>query len=922
MCAESHLYNTVPSEFFDMADPKTRPHLLLVDGSAYLHRSYHVHTSLTDHKGRPTGAIFGVINTLQKQLRLTSPDYVAIVMDAPGKNFRHDLYPEYKANRKPMEEDLRSQIEPLHQIIEAQGLPLVVVPDVEADDVIGTLAHQGEADGMDVIVLSGDKDMAQLVTDHVTLLDIDRPPMNAARVMEKFEVRPDQFIDFLTLAGDAVDNIPGVPKVGYKTAAKWLRQYDSLANLVENVDEIKGKAGENLRDSLDRLPLYRELVTIRLDVELDWTLRDLVRGPQDCSRLGELYEEYALRSFLRELRTSNEVDPGNPDLLSRGNGKKNYATVLDLEELDQWLARAHKAGTFAVDTETTGLDPNHAGLVGVSLATAPGEAAYIPVGHVAPDSPPQLAWEQVRQRLQPLLTDPKLVKVGHNLQYDLTILRRHGVEIGSPFHDSMLESYVHHSTASRHNLDDLSRVYLGEETIRYKEVAGTGKKQVSFDMVPISLASPYAAEDADMTLRLHHHLWPRLQEIPSLQKIYEEMEMPLSEVLADMERTGVAINAAALREQSGELREELEALKKEIAEECGQELNLNSVPDLQRVLFEERGLKPLRKTPKGAPSTAEDVLEILAEQDVLPRMILNYRQSTKLLSTYVGKLPEMINPETGRLHASFHQAVTATGRLSSSNPNLQNIPIRTEQGRRVRQAFVARPGDVLIAADYSQIELRIMAHISRDPTLCRAFEEGGDVHRATAAEVFGIAPGEVTEDQRRTAKAINFGLMYGMSGFGLARQLRIARDKAETYVTTYFDRYPEVLGYMEQMREQARKRGFVETVFGRRLYIEGIDSRNYNQRQYAERTAINAPMQGTAADIIKLAMIDVHRWLKERHSDCFLLMQVHDELVLEVPREKVEEITEGVRERMIGVAGLDVPMMVDARHGDNWEQAH
>ena len=905
-----------------MADPQTRPDLLLVDGSAYLHRSYHVHTNLTDRQGRPTGAIFGAVNTLQRQLRLTAPDYVAVVMDAPGKNFRHDLYPEYKANRKPMEEDLRSQIGPLHQIIEAQGLPLLVVPGVEADDVIGTLARQGEADGMEVAVLSSDKDMAQLVTDHVTLLDIDRPPMDAARVMEKFEVRPDQFIDFLTLAGDAVDNVPGVPGVGPKTAAKWLRQHDSLNELVEHADAIGGKSGESLRDTLDKLPLYRELVTIRLDVELDRSVRDLVRGPQDRSRLEALYEEYALRSFLRELRASDEVDADNPNLLSQGREGKDYATVLDLEELDRWLARARKAGTFAVDTETTGLDPNHAGLVGVSLATASGQAAYLPVGHVAPDSPPQLAWEQVRQRLRPLLTDPKLVKVGHNLQYDLTVLRRHGIEVSGPFHDSMLESYVHNSTASRHNLDDLSRVYLDEETIRYKEVAGTGKKQVSFDMVPISRASPYAAEDADMTLRLHQYLWPKLQEIPALRKIYEEMEMPLSGVLADMERAGVAINAAALQEQSEELREELEALKQDIARECGHELNLNSVPDLQRVLFEERGLKPLRKTPKGAPSTAEDVLEELAEQDVLPRMILNYRQSTKLLSTYVGKLPEMINPETGRLHASFHQAVTATGRLSSSDPNLQNIPIRTEQGRRVRQAFVARPDGVLIAADYSQIELRIMAHISGDPALCRAFEEGGDVHRATAAEVFGIAPAEVTEDQRRTAKAINFGLMYGMSGFGLARQLRIARDKAETYVTTYFARYPEVLAYMEQMREQARKRGFVETVFGRRLYIEGISSKNYNQRQYAERTAINAPMQGTAADIIKLAMIEIHRWLKERHPDCALIMQVHDELVLEAPRGKVEEVTEGVRERMVGVAGLDVPMVVDARHGENWEQAH
>ena len=905
-----------------MTESQSRPNLLLVDGSAYLHRAYHVHTSLTDYQGRPTGAIFGVLNTLKKQMRLTDPDYVAIVMDAPGKTFRHDLYPEYKANRKPMEEDLRVQIEPLHQIIEALGLPLLSVPEVEADDVIGTLAYRGEAEGMEVVVLSGDKDMAQLVTDHVTLLDIDRPPMDAARVMEKFEVRPDQFIDFLTLAGDSVDNIPGVPKVGFKIAAKWLHQYDSLENLVAHVDEIGGKSGENLRDNLDRLPLYRELVTIRLDVELDRSPRDLVRRPPDRPRLEALYEAYELRSFLRELRVHDELDANRPERLPPGKSGEGYATVLGLEELDQWLARAREAKTFALDTETTRLDPNSAGLVGISLAVAPGQAAYIPVGHAGLEAPPQIPWEQVRERLHPLLTDPGLAKVGHHLQYDLTVLRRHGIEVSGPFHDSMLESYVHHSTASRHNLDDLSRFYLDKETLTYKEVAGTGRKQVSFDQVPVSRAAPYAAEDADMTLRLHQHLWPKLQEVPHLLKIYEEMEMPLSGVLADMRRVGVAIDTAVLRVQSEELREELEALKKDIAEECGQDLNLNSVPDLQRVLFEERGLKPLRKTPKGAPSTAEDVLETLAEQDALPRMILNYRQTTKLLSTYVGKLPEMVDPQTGRLHASFHQAVTATGRLSSSDPNLQNIPIRTEQGRRVRQAFVARPGGVLIAADYSQIELRIMAHISGDPTLCRAFEEGGDVHRATAAEVFDIERDAVTEDQRRTAKAINFGLIYGMSGFGLARQLRIARDKAETYVETYFARYPKVLDYMEQMRGQAREHGFVETVFGRRLYVDGISARNYNQRLYAERTAINAPVQGTAADIIKLAMIKIYRWLKEQHPDCAILMQVHDELVLEVPREKAEEIIDGVRSRMEGVVELEVPMVVDARSGDNWDQAH
>ena len=905
-----------------MVDSLSRSCLLLVDGSAYLHRAYHVHTSLTDHRGRPTGAIFGVVNTLKKQMRLTSPDYVAVVMDAPGKNFRHSLYPKYKANRKPMEPDLQAQVEPLHRIIKALGLPLLVVPGVEADDVIGTLARQGEADGMEVTVLSGDKDMAQLVTGRVTLQDIDRWPMDADRIMEKFGVRPDQFIDYLTLAGDVVDNIPGVPGVGKKIAAKWLRQYGSLDKLVEEAGAIKGKSGDSLRNTLDRLPLYRELATIRLDVELDQAPRDLVCRPSDLSSLVALYEDCEFRSFLRELRAHEEVHAESLNVLTPGQSKRDYATVLTLEELDWWLARVRAAGIFALGTETASLSPRGAALVGISLATEPGQAAYIPVGHMGPDSPPQLGREQVLERLQPLFGDRQLVKVGHHLRHDLEILRRHGAVVSGPFHDSMLESYVQHSTASRHNLDDLSRVYLNEEITSYKAVVGADRERIPFDQAPIAKASRYAAEAADMTLRLHQHLWPKLQEAPALRKIYEEMEMPLSEVLADLECTGVALDADALRKQAGELQSGLEDLRAEIMRECGEDLNLNSVPDLQRVLFEKRGLKPLRKTPKGAPSTAEDVLEKLAEQDVLARMILEYRRRTRLLSTYVGRLLERQSPETGRLHASFYQAVTATGRLSSSDPNLQNIPVRTGHGRRIRQAFVARPGGVLVAADYSQIELRIMAHISEDAALCRAFEEGGDVHRSTAAEVFGLARDEVTKEQRRTAKSINFGLMYGMSGYGLSRQLQIARDQAEIYVTTYFERYPEVLRYMDRMRRQARERGYVETVFGRRLHVEGISSKNHRRRQYAERTAINAPMQGTAADIIKFAMIDIHRWLKEEHSDCALVMQVHDELVLEVPRGKAGEMTDGVRKRMESVVELAVPIVVDARYGDNWEQAH
>ena len=905
-----------------MPDPQPRPKLLLVDGSAYLHRSYHVHGSLSDHRGRPTGAIFGVVNTLQKQLRLTRPDYAAVIMDAPGKNFRHDLYPQYKANRKPMEPDLRAQIEPLHQIIEALGLPLLAVPEVEADDVIGTLAHRGHADGLDVLILSGDKDMAQLVNEHVTLIDIDRDDMDAAMVREKFEVRPDQFIDYQTLAGDSVDNIPGVEKVGPKTAARWLQEYGTLENLIENADSIKGKAGESLRASLDDLPLYRKLVTIRIDLELDQSPRDLAPRPPDLARLETLYKEHDLRSFLRDLEAKREAVAEGSGGAGREAGRKDYSTILAMEDLDRWLAAARKAGAFALDTETTSLDPQRAGLVGVSLAAEPGQAAYIPLAHTAMGTPQQLDTGEVLERMRPLLTDPKVAKIGHHLKYDLAVLRRHGAAVDGPVHDSMLESYVYNSTASRHNLDDLSRMYLNEETIPYSAVTGTGKKQIGFDEVAIEQASPYAAEDADMTLRLHQALWPRLQKDPPLREIYETLEVPLIRVLEDMERAGVLIDTEALAAQSKELRAELAELKEKITQECGRELNLNSTHELRQVLFEERGLEPVRKTPKGAPSTAEDVLEKLAEQDVLPRMIVGYRQLNKLLTTYVDKLPKMVNPETGRVHTSFQQAVTATGRLSSTDPNLQNIPIRTEQGRRIRQAFIAREGCVLIAADYSQIELRIMAHISKDATLCRAFHEKGDVHRSTAAEVFGVAHDAVTEDQRRTAKAINFGLMYGMSPFGLARDLNIGRNQADEYVKTYFERYPEVRNYMDQTRERAREQGYVETVFGRRLHVDGIASRNHNQRAAAERAAINAPMQGTAADIIKLAMIDVRGWLKEEHPDCVLILQVHDELVAEVPCEKVEEIADGLRQRMEGVGELDVPMVVDVCSGENWEQAH
>ena len=899
-----------------MADTPAPPGLLLVDASVYLHRAHHVHARFADHHGRPTGALYGVVNTVQKQLRRARPERVAVVLDAPGKNFRHELYPEYKANRPPMDPELRAQIEPLCRIISALGLPLLRVPGVEADDVIGTLARRGREAGLTVVILSADKDMAQLVGGGVVLADVDKPPLDAAGVEQKFQVPPERIVDYLTLAGDAADNIPGVPKVGPKTAARWLRRYGSLAEVVAHAAELSGAVGEQLRASLARLPLYAELVTIRCDVELETPLAALTPGAPDTAALRDLYEEYGLRQFWREL---DAAAPAGDAAAAR-----DYALVLDEDALADWTGRARAAGVFAVDTETTSVDPNRAELVGVSLAVAPGRAAYVPFGHTDPEDPPQLGRAAALAALGPLLADPELTKLGHHLKYDRAVLARAGLELAGPVHDSMLESYVLNSTpggAPRHNLDDLARVYLNEETTRYAEVAGSGRKQVSFDAVPLARAAPYAAEDADMTLRLHRRLWPRLQGEPALRRLYRELELPLAAVLGAMERAGVALDVPALAAQTAELDAAQEELQARIFATCGREFNLNAPRDLQQVLFVERGLAPLRKTPKGGASTAEDVLEELAKRDELPRMLLEHRQRAKLLSTYLRKLPQMLHPDTGRLHTSFHQAGTATGRLSSSDPNLQNIPIRTPQGRRVRRAFVAGPGCALVAADYSQIELRIMAHISGDPALRAAFAAGADVHRATAAEVFGAALADVTAEQRRAAKAINFGLMYGMSPFGLAKQLGCARPEAEAYVRAYFERYPRVREYMDRTRAQARERGFVETVWGRRLHLPDIGARDPNRRRYAERTAINAPMQGTAADIIKRAMIDLHAELERDWPDCRLLLQVHDELVLEAPAARAEALAAATRARMEAAAELEVPLVVDAGVGPNWEEA-
>ncbi len=928
----------------DSADP--RPILLLVDGSTYLHRAYHAHNSLRDHRNRPTGAIYGVVNALQKYQRLIRPDHIAVMMDAPGKNFRHDLYPEYKANRKPMDEELRMQIEPLHEIINALGLPLLVIPGVEADDVIGTLVRQGKAAGMTVAILSGDKDMAQLVDADVTLHDSTHDPWDAEGVKQKFSLRPDQIVDYLALAGDAADNIPGIPKVGAKTAANWLQKYETLDNLITHADEITGKVGEYLRANIDRLPLYRQLTTIKCDVELEMGVDALRPQETDHERLAELYERFNFQTFLKNLRTSNAQNSTADSSAAFGKGSQSaYTPILTESELKKWITRIRKTGTFAVRTETTSLDPQRATLVGLSLAVDAAEAAYIPIGHTKCDDvveknvplfeanpaqnlgrdPRQLELEQVMQHLEPVLKDPELTKLGHHLKYDRTVLRRHGMELAGPFHDSMLESHVIKASANnRHSLEDLARLYLNEEPTSFETVTerGRGKTQLRFDQVAIEKATAYAAEDADMSLRLHQYFWPQLEAESAAREIYQNMELPLSLVLTDMERHGVAIDTALLQEHAEELTRELTGIKEEAIRECGHPFNLSSTKDLQQILFEERNLKPVKKTRGGSYSVDEEVLTELAGEDKLPQIILNYRERFKLLNTYMRKLPQMINPDTGRVHTSFHQAGTDTGRLSSSDPNLQNIPIRTPAGRRIRQAFSAPEGCVLIAADYSQIELRIMAHISHDPTLCRAFSEGADIHQSTAAEVFGTPHDAVSAEQRRAAKAINFGLMYGMGSFGLARQLHISREDADRYIETYFSRYPKVKDYMDSIKQQAKEQGYVETIYGRRLHVDAIQSRNFNQRRHAERFAINAPMQGTAADIIKRAMIDVHRWLKEEHPDCALVLQVHDELVLEVPQNHAEEITKGVCERMERATTLEVPVKVEARWADNWDQAH
>jgi DNA polymerase I len=901
--------------------------LVLVDGSSYLYRAFHAMPNLTNSRGEPTGAIYGVTNMLRKLLADYAPAHAAVVFDAKGKTFRDDVFPEYKANRAAMPDGLSAQIESIHAIVQAMGFPLLQVPNVEADDVIGTLARRAAEQGMRTLVSTGDKDMAQLVDEHVTLVNtMTNTLYDAAGVLEKFGIPPERVIDYLALVGDSVDNIPGVPGVGPKTAAKWLQQYGSLDALVARAAEISGKVGENLRAGLGTLPLARELATIKCDVPLEQGPSDLRLQPPDTARLRELYSRLEFKAWLADLGGMNRPETVTSTAalaaVATPVTAARYETILTESALDAWIARLEAAEFFVIDAQTSAADAQRAELVGVSFTDRVGHGAYVPMAHAYPDAPAQLSAAVVLAKLQPLLADPRRLKIGHNLKYDVQVFQRCGVEIAGIGYDTMLESYVVDSTASRHDLDSLALKYLAYKTIKYEDVTGKGKAQINFSDVPIEQAAIYAAEDADVTLRLHQHLWPRLSENAAMMQLFREIELPLAAVLARMESTGVRIDVGMLRAQSIEIAQRILEIEGEAHSAAGQPFNLDSPKQIQEILFQKLNLPVLRKTPTGQPSTNEDVLQELALDYPLPRLILEHRGLAKLKSTYTDKLPEMVNPRTGRVHTCYHQAVAATGRLSSADPNLQNIPIRTAEGRRIRQAFVPEPGYRMLSADYSQIELRIMAHLSGDAGLIRAFSEEADIHRATAAEVFGVALDGVTHEMRRNAKAINFGLIYGMSAFGLSRQLKIDRSAAQEYVERYFARYPGVKAFMDRTREQARRQGYVETLFGRRLHLPEINAANMVRRQAAERAAINAPMQGTAADLIKRAMLRVEEWTRETKSPLRMIMQVHDELVFEVADGYVAEATASIRRCMTGVAELAIPLVVDVGVGDNWDEAH
>ena len=896
--------------------------LLLVDGSSYLYRAFHALPDLRNQAGEPTNAIKGVLSMLHKLRKDYAADYIACVFDAKGKTFRDDLYPEYKAHRPPMPDDLRSQIEPLHEAIRAEGWPLVMIDGVEADDVIGTLVQHATQKGIRSIVSTGDKDMAQLVDGHVTLVNtMSEETLDPTGVTAKFGVPPERIIDYLTLVGDAVDNVPGVAKCGPKTAVKWLGEYGTLDNLLAHADEIKGVVGDNLRAARDWLPQARVLITIKCDVALPFDFDDLVLKPRDTDALRTLFERYAFRTWLRELDAAATAEPDTPEQDCSGDHRAHYATILTEDALDAWITRLDAAPAFALDTETTSLNAMQAELVGISFAVAHGEAAYLPLAHHYAGAPAQLDRDAVLAKLKPLLENPAPKIVGQHLKYDRHVFANVGIALGGVVDDTLLQSYVLEAHQS-HELGNLTSRHLGLATISYDDVTGKGASRIGFEQVAIERASEYAAEDADVTLRVRDVLAPQIAASDKLSFVYRSIELPVAEILFRMERTGVLLDRNLLAVQSGELGRKMLELEQRAYQEAGQPFNLGSPKQIGDILFTQKGLPVVKKTPGGAPSTDEDTLEQLALDHPIARAILDYRGMAKLKSTYTDKLPQMVHPVTGRLHTSYSQATAVTGRLASAEPNLQNIPARTAEGRRIREAFIAPPGHVLVSADYSQIELRIMAHLSDDPGLLTAFAEDRDIHTATAAEVFGVPLDEVSSDQRRMAKVINFGLIYGMSAFGLASQLNLERAAAQSYIDRYFARYPGVAGYMQRTREAARSQGYVETVFGRRLYLPEINAKNPQRRQGAERAAINAPMQGTAADLIKLAMIAVQGWLDSEKLASRLLLQVHDELVLEVPERELDRVRAELPAHMCNVAALKVPLRVGVGSGSNWEAAH
>ena len=909
-----------------------RRKLVLVDGSGYLYRAFHALPPLQNSRGEPTGAVLGVVNMLNKLCREESPELIAVVFDAPGRTFRDELFEQYKAQRTPMPDDLRAQLQPLLDCVEAMGLPLLRITGVEADDVIGTLAKQAAAQDMDVLISTGDKDIAQMVGDRITLVNtMFDSRLDREGVKNKFGVWPEQVMDYLALIGDDIDNIPGIDKVGPKTAAKWLNEYGSLDNLVKNAASVGGKVGENLRAGLATLELSRKLATIDSNLTLDCRLESLVRREPDRNRLRELYTRLEFRALLRQLdggaapgtESPAPMPPAMEPTAAAARPQANYETILTTADLQRWIERLQAAELIALHVETVSLDYMEAEIVGLALCVESGSAAYVPLAHDYAGAPQQLAATAVLQALQPLLENEQLAKIGHHLKYGAHALKRKGIELRGMRFDSMLESYVWNSTATRHELDPVVRRYLGFDPIHYEDLTGRGAKQIPFSQVAVDNATKYAAECADVVMQLHRVLWKNISGAPPLQSLYEQIEQPLAPVLFRMEQAGVLIDGELLRQQSLELARQIRDIEARAHAAAGGPFSLESPKQLQEVLFGKLSLPVLGKTATGQPSTAESVLEELAEKGhELPRLILDYRGFAKLKSTYTDKLPLQINRTTQRVHTCYHQAVAATGRLSSMEPNLQNIPIRTPEGRRIRQAFVAPPGWCIVAADYSQIELRIMAHLSGDEGLLNAFAEERDIHQATAAEVFSLPLEQVSADQRRTAKMINFGLIYGMSAFGLASRLGIERSEARRYVDLYFERYPGVRRYMDETRQQARQRGYVETVFGRRLYLNDIASRNAALRQGAERAAINAPMQGTAADIIKRAMIEVDRWLSTSRIPARLIMQVHDELVFEVQREAAEELMGRARELMSGAAELRTSLKVDVGSGHNWDEAH